>query len=50
VSGTGIAESRASVYGCKGFEKITAFLPHSIILPRYMMAILSDIYLATARS
>ena len=49
-SGTGIAESKAWVYGCKGFEKISLFSPSSIIFPRYMMAILSDMYLATARS
>ena len=49
-SGTGIAESNACVYGCKGFEKSSSLAPISTIFPKYIMAILSDMYLATARS
>src|SRR5690625_2235447 len=49
-SGTGMAESNASVYGCNGFVKSVLVGATSTIRPKYMTAILSDIWPTTDKS
>src|SRR5881296_803582 len=49
-SGTGTANKRARVYGWVGFETTSSVGPLSTIRPRYITAIRSDMYRATAMS
>src|SRR6202035_5961140 len=48
-TGSGIAESSATVYGCSGVSKRSLLGATSTILPRYMTAMRSEMYPTTAR-
>ena len=49
-SGTGMADSRARVYGCRGEVKSSSVLRTSTSRPRYITAIRSETCLTTPRS
>src|SRR4030042_2100561 len=49
-AGTGITDRSASVYGWTGFSKSAFFEAYSAILPRYITATLSHMYLMVLRS